>query len=461
MKIKHTLLLGGIGLALLPLGAALLWHTTTATGQGIEPPAQALLREQVLLVAAGVSAALLLGWGTLIALFVRRVLRPIGRLRSTVDALADGQSDARSRLSGPDEIGKLGRALDRLLDERIAALERAEQQNEQLNGAVISLLQTVLQLSNRDLTVRADTSQDVTGTLSSAINQLSDVTGSTLAQVREIAEQVNEAAAGLRQQAEQAGSTAQQEGQALQQMSETLTHATRQLMKVARLSESSGLTAARVAHAADSALLATAAAVRGTDELREAMAETEKRFKRLGERNQAIAAAVGLIGTLAERTHILAMNASIQAAGAGEAGRRFGVVAEEVQRLSESSREASSEIAQWLQNLQVETQESLYTINRLIGQVTTQSEQARQAGDQMTLARQNTTPLIEALRKIAIAADQQSLAARELQLSVARLRKGSDQTVAALDQQARSSLSLTQCSQRLRDTVAPFRLPEA
>lgn len=461
MKTKHPLLLGAVGLSLLPLLVALAWTFAsaadgTATGSAMQSP----LRSQVLVGAAAVSAVLMAGMGLLTAAFVRGFARPVNALRATVDAVAAGRSSARSRLSGSDEIAKLSRALDRLLDDRMARLERAEQQNERLTSASIALLETVYRLANRDFTVRADVGEDVIGTLSSSLNALTDTTSSTLAQVRDIAGQMREATGRARQQADQVSSTVQQDRQALLGMSDELTRATRQLMKVARLSESSGQTATRAAHATDSALLAVAATVRGLGELRESMTETEQRFKRLGERSQTIATAVSLIGTIAERTHILAMNASIQAASAGENGRKFGVMAEEVQRLSESSRQASGEIAQLVQNIQVESQESLYMLNRLIGQVATQSEQARQAGDQMTLTRQNAAELIEALRKIAVASDQQSLVARGLQLSVARLSKGSDQAMAAIEMQTRTTQALADGSQRLTDAVGQFKLPD-
>jgi len=69
--------------------------------------------------------------------------------------VASGDIQARSRLKQPDEIGELGRAFDQLLDERIAHLDQAARENEQLNNSVIALLQTVFRLSNKDLTARA------------------------------------------------------------------------------------------------------------------------------------------------------------------------------------------------------------------------------------------------------------------------------------------------------------------
>jgi methyl-accepting chemotaxis protein len=227
------------------------------------------------------------------------------------------------------------------------------------------------------------------------------------------------------------------------------------------LSEDSNKVAERASTATDGALRAVSATVRGMDELRDSISETEKRFKRLGERSQEISSAVSLINTISERTHMLAMNASMQAATAGEAGRGFAVVAEEVQRLSESSRQATTTISQLVQNIQLETNETLYTMNRLISQVVTQSQQAQQAGEQMTLTQSTTAQLVALVQQIAQFSEQQSLLARELQLSVAKLNKGSEQTVTAISEQTRSTGTLVDFSRRLADAVAQFKLPQA
>jgi methyl-accepting chemotaxis protein len=399
--------------------------------------------------------------GSLMALFVRRFMKPIDKLQKTVAAVAAGTTSARSKLAQPDEIGDLGRAFDALLDERFAQLQKAETENEVLNNSVIALLQTVFQLSNKDLTARAAVTEDVIGTLSSSINQLSDETGRTLHEVRRIAAEVQSASESVSHQAGQVDETAQGERQALEQMATNLARATSQLTEVAKLSESSNRTAEQATTATDIALRTVAATARGMDQLRESMSETEKRFKRLGERSQEISAAVSLINTISERTHVLALNASMQAATAGEAGRGFAVVAEEVQRLSESSRQATQQISQLVQNIQLETNETIYTMNRLISQVVTQSEHAQQAGVQMTQTQATTAELVAMVQKIASSSEKQSLLARELQLSVAKLNKGSLATVQAISQQSTSTESLAQSSRKLIEAVAQFTLPQA
>ncbi len=415
-------------------------------------------RAQMLVAGGGFGAVVLAGlFGVLL---YRRITEPLAELRAVVDQVNGGDMRARAPAQRADELGAFAGALNRLLDERISALEKAAQENEQLNNSVISLLQTVFQLSNNDLTARAPVTEDVIGTLSSSINQFSDATGQTLGEVRDIAERVREASEFARQQAERVDETAQSERQALERMSMDLARAVKQLVKVAQLSESSSQAAERASAATDGALKAVSATVRGMDELREAIAETEKRFKRLGERSQEISSVVSLINTISERTHMLAMNASMQAATAGEAGRGFAVVAEEVQRLSESSRQATQQIGQLVQNIQVETNETLYTMNRLISEVVAQSAQAQRAGQQMTLTQDTTTQLVDLVKQIANFSNQQSILARELQLSVTKLNKGSEQTVTAISEQSRSTNTLVKYSARLAEAVGRFKLPE-
>jgi methyl-accepting chemotaxis protein len=136
------------------------------------------------------------------------------------------------------------------------------------------------------------------------------------------------------------------------------------------------------------------------------------------------------------------------------------VVAEEVQRLSESSRQATQQIAQLVQNIQLETNETIFTMNRLIGSVVTQSEQAQAAGVQMTQTQQTTAELVQMVQQIASFSQQQSLLSRELQLSVAKLNKGSIATVSAISTQTSSTQSLAQSSRKLIEAVSQFTLPQ-
>lgn len=132
-----------------------------------------------------------------------------------------------------------------------------------------------------------------------------------------------------------------------------------------------------------------------------------------------------------------------------------------MQRLSESSRQATTQISQLVQNIQLDTNETLYTMNRLISQVVAQSEQAQRAGEQMTLTQSTTAQLVQLVQQIAQFSERQSLLARELQLSVSKLNKGSEQTVSAISEQSRSTVTLVDFARRLAEAVSQFKLPQA
>jgi methyl-accepting chemotaxis protein len=409
---------------------------------------------RALLIGLGVVAVA----GFLVAWFLQRFLKPISTLSETVKAVASGNTKARTKLTVKDEIGDLGRSFDGLLDDRIASLEKASKENETLNNSVIELLQTVFQLGNRDLTVRAPVTEDIIGTVASSINQLTEQTGITLTDVKKIADQVRQTSLSVNQQASVVEQTVKKDRESLDRMTNSLMQATQQLTQVASLSATTNLTAEKASNATQQALDAVDGTVKGMDSLRESISEMEKRFKRLGERSQEISIAVGLINTISERTHVLALNASMQAATAGEAGRGFVVVAEEVQRLSDSSRQATAQITQLVGNIQAETNETLFTVNRLISQVVQQSELAQRAGTQMTQTQETTARLVGLVQQIAAFSQQQTELAATLQKNVLDINQGTEQTSKAIVEQTENTRTLTEYSQRLTESVGQFKL---
>jgi methyl-accepting chemotaxis protein len=380
------------------------------------------------------------------------------QLEDTIEKVNQGDASARTLMTSQDELGNMGRNFDNLLDERIATLEGKTRENETINNSAISLLQSVFALSEKDLTARAEVSDDIVGTIASSVNQFADETAQTLAEVQHIAGQVRGAAEATQQQGLLVQTGADRDRALLESMGVTLGTATRQMHEVAQLSTASGAAAARTSDATKAAQAAVEGTMRGMDSLREVISETEKRFKRLGERSQEISSAVALVNTISERTHVLSLNASMQAATAGEAGRGFAVVAQEVQRLSDSSRQATGEIAQLVSNIQSETNETLITMNRLISDVVSQTELARRAGHEMTQTQTATSELVGLVQQIAAFSAQQQDMAQALQKTVQGMNEGTTQTSTAIAQQTNATNTLVQFAQRLNDSVGQFKV---
>lgn len=297
-------------------------------------------------------AAALLAITAIVSLLVyvtsRSITNPLKRLTGTVAAITAGDKDARARLVTADEMQQLGDAFDRMMDER-GRFMQTEAENERLNNSVISLLRSVSQLGKGDLTVRMPVQEDITGALADAINHMSEGIGKTLGHVHKASEQV---VATSRQTREITG------------------------------------------HSRDM-VLSTA---QGINEIRATIQETAKRIKRLGERSQEIGGIVKLIETIAERTNMLALNANMQAAQAGEAGRGFMVVAAEVQRLAESAKEATDQIGKLVGNIQIETGDTIAAMDQAIEEVVEGSGRAEQAATHIN-RNQEMVAMLDALGK--------------------------------------------------------------
>jgi methyl-accepting chemotaxis protein len=241
----------------------------------------------------------------------------------------------------------------------------------------------------------------------------------------------------------------------------SLTDATLTMNQVSALAEQTNVSAAQATQATDTALETVNATVKGMEAIRETIAETEKRIKRLGERSQEISGIVNLINTISERTHVLALNASMQAAVAGEAGRGFAVVAEEVQRLAESSRNATQQIGTLVSNIQLETNETISTVNRTIGQVVQGSEQAQKAGAQMRHTQEITGQLVAQVRRIGAASEQQKLMSANLLSAMQLIGASTERTAGQITAQNTETESLLDSARRLVESVNVFKLPLA
>ncbi len=419
----------------------------------------AVVREKVVVWSTGIAVALL-GMGLLIAFaLLRSVTRPITRMQATVAAIAGGDYAARSQLGGDDEFGQLSRAFDNLLDDRVARLADAERENEDLNNSVVQLLQAVAQLSNKDLTAKAPVTANVIGTVSDSINLLAHETGRVLSEVTSIAAQVKLSTERVKRQGESVTATAAAERSDVERAGENLANASKVMTQVAELAAASNRAAEQATSSTATALGAVNESVRGMEGIRESIAEAEKRIKRLGERSQEISGIVNLINTIAERTHVLALNASMQAAAAGDAGRGFAVVAEEVQRLAESSRQATQQIAQLVNNIQIETSDTINTVNRTISQVVSGSELAAKSGQQMRETQQSTASLVELVKRITSSAQVQMKITTELRNRVHQIGASTEKTAAEILLQSEATADLSKSADRLVESVRVFKLP--
>jgi methyl-accepting chemotaxis protein len=412
-----------------------------------------------LLISAAVVIVGLLLAVTLGPFIYLSITRPIKNISNVVRKVSEGDLGARTSLTSKDEIGQLGNAFDNMLNERVSTMATAEDENEKLNNSIIELLEAVSDLSDRDLTVRVPVAEDVTGPVADAMNLMASETARVLSEIRLISSQVADAAVKVESQGYKINQLADDERAIVETSMTQLEDASKTMSQIAKQAKASNEIAERASTSTRQALDTVSRTANGMSEIRETIAETEKRIKRLGERSQEITGVVEIINNIAERTHILALNASMQAAAAGDAGRGFAVVADEVQRLAESSRQSTSEIAGLVSNIQTETAETMATMNKAIEQVVQGSELAQASGVQMQATEETTTELANAVAMIAKHSLVQAHVSNNLRVQTEKVQQSTRETSEELKQQASQTGSLVQFSKQLLESVNVFKLP--
>jgi methyl-accepting chemotaxis protein len=392
-------------------------------------------------------------------LIYQSIAAPIGVISETVRKVSNGDISARAGLEGHDELSNLGRTLDELLRDKMATLDQSARENRILNDSIINLLRAVSLLSQRDLTINLPVTEDVTGPLADAINKLTRDTSAVLAKVTHVAERVGLASEQVDSKANFVKNVAMTQQQDLAKTAQDLAQASVELNNIVAVANNCNQIAGRADKSTQTAASTVTDTLRGMNTIRETINEAGKRIKRLGERSQEIGTVVDLIKDVAERTHVLALNSSVQAAAAGEAGRGFAVIAEEVQRLAENAKRATAEISLLVKNIQIETNDTMTTMEKTIGYVVEGSKLAESAGQQMQETQQITGMLVAAVREIVANTEKQAWMSNQLRERAQVINLSTQDTARELDEQLDQTRSLTDFCKQLISSVKIFKLP--
>ncbi len=384
------------------------------------------------------------------------LLRALARIESAMTLARTGNPEARVNLESNDELSVLADSINDLLNDRAATEAKVKEEN----AAILALLQGVYKFSQRDLTMRLEVTEDITAPLAESLNLMADETAKVLNGVVTIANDVALTSQQVKAQSDTVIKVASDERHEVEQAAVQLAEASEAMLNIAKLAKECNASADRAIRTTEKAQDTVLGTVNGITSIRNTIRETEKRIKRLGERSQEISRAVSLINSIAERTHILALNASMHAASAGEAGRGFAVVADEVQRLAENAREATSQITTLVNNIQAETADTVTTMNEAISQVVNGTQLAEEAGEQMQETRENTSDLVEKVQQIAESSNIQAQITRKLRERAEVIKQSTQKTNAELEDQSEKTDRLVQYSDGLLKAVSVFTLPE-
>jgi twitching motility protein PilJ len=338
---------------------------------------------------------------------------------------------------------------------RAAESEKVNQQNQ---AAILRLLDEIGNLADGDLTSRARVTEEITGAIADSINNTIDQLRKLVEGVNAAAQQVTTATAEAQTISTQLLSAAQTQATKIQGTGQSAVQMAQQMTSVSKSAGDSAKVAQSSLSAAEKGAQAVQNAIKGMNDIRGQIQETSKRVKRLGESSQEIGEIVQLISDITEQTNVLAMNAAIQAASAGEAGRGFTVVAEEVQRLAERSGEATKQIAAIVKSIQGDTQDAIEAMERSTRGVVEGTKTADEADRALREIEQVSNRLAELIGSISNATQEQAASATRVATSMNEILAITQMTTDGTRRTAGQADRLTALAVELKASVSGFKL---
>jgi twitching motility protein PilJ len=376
--------------------------------------------------------------------------------------------DSQNQLVNSILVGLVVLALAILLLMAITGMRQVRRVNQTLRTmaeqgqanqeAVLSLLDEMGDLADGDLTVQAQVQENITGAIADSINY-------TIGNLRDLVTEINNATAQVNLATAQAQtisadliSAAEQQSRQIAETSEAVDGMTRSILEVSSNAGQASQVAQRSLQAASEGAQAVQNTIAGMNDMRMQIQETSKRIKRLGESSQEISEIVELISDITEQTNILALNAAIQAASAGEAGRGFTVVAEEVQRLAERSSEATKQISAIVKTIQTDTNSAVVAMERCTEGVVEGTRLSDAAGQALLEIETVTNDLARLIEAISSATVAQTEVAATVSRNMQQIQNITSQTTEGTKQTAQSVGQLSTLAEELSGSVAGFKL---
>ena len=402
-------------------------------------------------------------------------------LRRDLQTLQSGLS-AGSGLSGRQLLILLGSAMVALLcagglayvqlqdsrgrqlsaeNQRVAA-EAEEQDAKRVNdanqAAILRLMNELQNVADGDLTQEATVTEDITGAIADSVNYTVEELRSLVGNVQATASRVTHTTSVVENASTKLLEASVEQLREIRETGQSVVDMAQRINQVSTQAAESALVARTSLVAAEQGLQAVQNAIGGMNAIRDQIQDTSKRIKRLGESSQEIGEITELIADITEQTNVLALNAAIQAASAGEAGRGFSVVAEEVQRLAERSGDATRQIAALVKTIQTDTQDAVSAMERSTQGVVEGAKLSDNAGTALSEIDRVSRRLADLIEQISEAASREANSANEVAGNIQHIFAVTEQTGEGTRSTALQVRELSAIAEELRQSVLRFKI---
>lgn len=334
----------------------------------------------------------------------------------------------------------------------------AKRINDANQAAILRLMNELQAVAEGDLTQEATVTEDITGAIADSVNYTVEELRSLVGSVQSTATRVAQTTARVETTSSELLLTSTEQLREIRNTGESVLEMATRISAVSEQAQQSAAVARQSLQAADSGLNAVQNAIGGMDAIRDQIQETSKRIKRLGESSQEIGEITELISDITEQTNVLALNAAIQAASAGEAGRGFSVVAEEVQRLAERSADATRQIATLVKAIQTDTQDAVAAMERSTRGVVEGAQLSDRAGTALSEIDEVSRRLAELIEQISTSASEEAGQASEVASNIQKIFVTTERTGESTRSTAEQVRDLARMADELRQSVARFKI---
>jgi methyl-accepting chemotaxis protein len=437
--------------------------------------ADSSIRMMIILAIFGMLTALGLGF------FISRMIStPVKDLADKAAKVASGDLTVEAQQASADEVGDLARSFNHMVEgirlsrvtlqnekagveKKVAeAVAEIKTKEEYLNHSIDRMMIEMEKLSEGDLQAHLDIERDdeigrlFTGFNGSVNNiremliKVAEALSATASASAEISSSTEQMAAGTQEQTQQAAEVAA----AVEEMSKTIVETTKNATLAADTAKQSGINAQEGGRV----VLGTMEGMRRIAEVVKQSAET---VQALGKSSDQIGEIVQVIDDIADQTNLLALNAAIEAARAGEQGRGFAVVADEVRKLAERTTKATKEIAVMIKQIQKDTAGAVESMNRGTDEVERGRVLAEKSSGTLKEIIDGSQKVVDVVSQVAAASEEQSSASEQIAKNIEAISSVTQESAAGTQQIARAAEDLNQLTVNLQELIGQFSLGAA